>query len=90
MRVQSLGAVTEVGGLRDVDEALTGGLLAVGLDRVLEVAEEDVDGADHPRDLRGHLLVARVEEVDHPAGAGGDLTHRRRGADRERAEEVLG
>jgi hypothetical protein len=64
--------------------------LLVGLDGVLEVAEQDVDGADHRRHLGGHLLVARVEEVDHPAGPGGDVPDRGRSPDRERGEEVLG
>ncbi|UUZ61387.1 hypothetical protein [Nocardioides sp. B-3] len=66
-----------------------GGLLVVGLDGVLEVAEEHVDGADHLRDLGGHLLVRRIEEVDRAARASGDLGHGLRGADGERAEEVL-
>ena len=66
------------------------GLLVVGLDGVLEVAEEYVDLADHAGDLRGHLLVAGVEEVDRSARAGRDLAERIRGTDRERGEEVLG
>ena len=65
-----LGVLAEVGAAGDVDQPGPGGLLAVGPHGVLEVAEQHVDGADHRRDLRRHPLVARVEEVDHPARAG--------------------
>jgi hypothetical protein len=74
----------------DRHQALAGGDLVVGLDRVLEVAEQDVDGADQLGDLGRHLLVRRVEEVDGPARPGRDLTQRLGRADRERPEEVLG
>ena len=80
----------EVRLLRDPHQAGAGGLLVIGLDGVLEVAEQDVDVADHVGDLGRHLLVARVEEVDRAAGPGGDLADRLGGADGERAEEVLG
>ena len=81
----------EIGGvLRDRHQALARGHLVVGLDGVLEVAEQHVDGADQLRHLGRHLLVRRVEEVDGPARSGRDLAERLGGADRERAEEVLG
>ena len=80
-----LGRVAEVGRPGDGHEPLPRGDLAVGPDGVLEVAEQDVDGADHGGDLRRHLLVARVEEVDDPGGprraprAGGPGRRRRAG-----------
>ncbi len=76
--------------LGDLDQPRAGGLLAVGLDGVLEVAEQHVDGADELGHLGRHLLVARVEEVDRPARPGRDLAQRLGGADGERTEEVLG
>jgi hypothetical protein len=79
-----------LGLLPDADQALAGGDLVVGLDGVLEVAEQDVDGADHPGHLAGHLGVARVEEVDGAAGSGRDLADRQGRTHGERAEEVLG
>ena len=85
-----LGRRTEVGVPSDLHQTLARGELVVGLDRVLEVAEQYVDLADHVGDLGRHLLVARVEEVDRPAGTGRDLAERGRGSDRERGEEVLG
>ena len=85
-----LGVLAEVRRLRDVDQALTGALLVLGLDGVLEVAEQDVDRADEVGDLRRHLRVARVEEVDHPAGSRRNLPDRDGGPDREGGEEVLG
>ena len=81
----------EVGGvLDDPHQPGPGGLLAVGLDGVLEVAEQDVDLADELGHLGGHLLVARVEEVDRPARPGRDLPQRLGRADGEWTEEVLG
>ena len=85
-----LGVGPEVGGPGDGDEPGPGGVLAVGLDRVLEVAEEHVDRPDEAGHLGRHLLVARVEEVDDPGGAGRDLPDRGRGPDGEGREEVLG
>ena len=81
----------EVGGLPgDRHQSLARGLLVVGLDRVLEVAEQHVDGADHGGHLGGHPRVARVEEVDGPGRPGRDLPERSGGAHREGGEEVLG
>ena len=85
-----LGVLAEVGGLGDLDEPGARRLLPVRLDGVLEVAHEHVHRADHPRDLGRHLLVAGVEEVEHPARAGGYLGDRRRRPHRKGLEEVLG
>ena len=41
-------------------------------------------------DLRDHLRVGEVEEVDHPGGLEGDLPRGLGGADREGLEEVAG
>ena len=75
--------VAEVDLLGDLDEALAGGDLLVDRDGVLEVAEQDVGLLGHVRDLRRHLLVRGVEEVDHPRGAEGDFEHRIGRADGE-------
>ncbi len=77
-------------GLRDRHQSFARGHLVVGLDGVLEVAEQDVDGAGQLRHLGRHLRVGRVEEVDGPGRSRRDLAERLGGADRERAEEVLG
>jgi hypothetical protein len=82
------GGLAEVGLPRDPDQALAGGLLAVGGDRVLEVAEQDVGLLDHVGDLGDHLRVRRVEEVDHPRGLDRHLEHRVGCADREGLGEV--
>ncbi len=80
----------EVDLLADLDQTGTCGLLVLRLDGVLEVAQEHVGLADHVRDLAGHLRVARVEEVDRPRRAGGDLAEGLGGSDGEWGEEVLG
>ena len=82
--------VAEVDIAADLHQALAGRDLVVGLDRVLEVAEEDVDLGHEIRHLGRHLLVARVEEVDHPRRSERHVVHRLRCADGERSEEVLG
>src|SRR5205823_5555829 len=82
------GGVAEVRLLCDPDEAIARCHFPVGRDRVLEVAEQNVARPRHVRHLRGHLLVARVEEVDHPRGLDGDLSEWSRRADRQRLEEV--
>lgn len=76
--------------LGDLHQALTRGLLLVRHDGVLEVAQEHVGDADHVGDLGGHLGVARVEEVDHPAGTRRHLAGRGGRPDGEWGEEVLG
>ena len=60
----------------DPHQALARGLLAVDRHRVLEVAEQDVGALRHLRQLGRHLLVARVEEVDHPRRRDRDLERR--------------
>ena len=80
--------VAEVDLLGDLDQALAGRDLLVDRDGVLEVAEQDVGLLGHVRDLGAHLLVGRVEEMDHPRGLEGDLVRRFRRADRQRLEEV--
>ena len=85
-----LGGLAEVGGPGDGDQPVARGDLVLGLDRVLEVAEQDIDGTDHRGDLGRHLGVAGIEEVDDPRRPGGDLADGGRGADGEGGEEVLG
>ena len=80
--------VAEVDLPGDLDQALAGRDLPVDRDGVLEVAEQDVGLLDHVRDLGAHLLVGRVEEMDHPRGLEGDLVRRFRRPDRQRLEEV--
>src|SRR5687768_9868044 len=74
----------------DLDQAIARRHLPVHGDRVLEVAEQDVDGRRDVGDLRDHLLVREVEEVDHPRGLEGDLADRLRRLDRKRLEEISG
>ncbi len=76
--------------LRDPHEALAGVDLLVALDGVLEVAEDDVDLLRDIRHLGRHLRVRRIEEVDHPRRAEGDLAQRRGGAEGQRREEGSG
>ena len=80
--------VAEVGRLRDLDQPLASRLLAVGRDRVLEVAQQDVRLGGHLGHLGRHLLVRGVEEVDHPRGLDRDLGGRLGGADGERISEL--
>ena len=82
--------VAEVDLLADLDQPLARGDLAVGRDRVLEVAEQDVGLLRHVGHLRRHLLVRGVEEMDHPRGLERDLAWRVRRADRQGLEEVAG
>src|SRR4051794_8238269 len=84
------GAIAEVDRAADADEALARGNLAVDRNGVLEVAEQDVAARGEVGQLAGHLLVARVEEVDHPRRLERDLRDRRRGADGEGLREVAG
>ena len=51
--------------LRHLDEARARRLLGVGGDRVLQVAEHDVDLRDQLRHLGADLLHVRGHEVDH-------------------------
>jgi hypothetical protein len=81
--------LAHVDGLADLDQPVASRLLAVGLDRVLEVAQQDVHLRGDVGHLADHLLVRRVEEVDHPRGTERDLAHRFGRADRQRLEDVL-
>jgi hypothetical protein len=74
----------------DADQALARGLLALDRDRVLEVAEQDVDLRGQVGRLGDHLLVREVEEVDHPRRQERDFANGLRGIDGERLEEVSG
>ena len=65
--------VAEVGLLGDLDQALAGQHRLIDWHGVLEVAEQDVGLLGHVWDLRRHLLVRGVEEMDHPGGLEGDL-----------------
>ena len=49
------------------------GLLAIGRDRVLEIAQQDVRRSGHIRQPGEHLLARGVEEMDHPHRRHGDL-----------------
>ena len=82
--------VAEVDLVGDLDQALAGGDLVVDRDGVLEVAEQDVGLLRHVGDLRRHLLVRGVEEMDHPRGPERHLEHRIGRADGERVGELAG
>src|SRR5205807_578489 len=71
-------------------QPFAGGLLLVDRHRVLEVAQEDVDGRRDVGHLGEHLLVREVHEVDHPAWLERNLEPRVGGADRERLGEITG
>jgi len=79
---------TEVDGLRHLDEAGTGGLLGIGGDGVLEVAEKYVDLLDHVGHSGAELLDVRGEKMDHPLGADGQFAHRLGRADGKRLVEI--
>ena len=83
-------AVAEVGLAPDPDETLARRDLAVDRHGVLEVAEQHVAPRREVGQLRRHLLVAGVEEVDHPRRLERDLEDRLGGADGERLGEVAG
>ena len=55
----------EIGRLGHGDEALARRLLGIGRDRVLEIAEHDVDLPGELRHLGGDLLDMRRHEMDH-------------------------
>ena len=76
----------EVVGLRHRDQTVSGRLFRVDRNRVLEIAEDDVDLADKLGRLRAHLFVVRRHEMNHALEAGGKLKQRARGADRQRIE----
>ena len=80
----------EVDLLADPDQPLARRQLAVDGHGVLEVAEQNVGLSGEVGQLGGHLLVARIEEMDHPRRLDRDLEDRRRRADRKRLSEVAG
>ena len=82
--------VAEVRLLGDLDQSLAGRDLLLDRNGVLEVAEQDVGLLRHIGDLRRHLLVRGVEEVDHPGGAEGDLAQGLGRVEGQRFEEVAG
>ena len=76
----------EVGRLRHRDQAISGYLFRVDRNRILEIAEHDVDLAHEFRRLGAHLFIVRRHEMDHALEAGGKLKQRARGPDRQRIE----
>ena len=76
--------------LAHADEAGARRLLVLDGDRVLEVAEQDVGLLGQVGQLGDDLLVARVEEVDHPRRGHGNLEQRVGRADGEGLGEVTG
>ncbi len=82
--------VAELHFLAHADQPLARGDLLFQRHRVLEVAQQDVHLGGDVGDLRDHLLVREVEEVDHPGGLEGDLPRGLGGVDREGLEEVSG
>ncbi len=73
----------ELGRLGHGDEAFARGLLGVGRDRVLEIAEHHVDLAHQLRHLGGDLLDVRRHEMDHALKLDRQLAQGRRRADGE-------
>ena len=69
--------VAEVDLAPDRDQPGARGLLAIGRDRVLQIAQQDVRRSGHIRQPGEHLLVRGIEEMDHPRGGHGDLAQRR-------------
>ena len=74
----------------DPHEPLARGLLAVGRDGVLEVAEQDVGTCGQLGQLGDHVLVGGVEEMDHPRRRHGDLGERGRARRGQRLQEGPG
>ena len=72
------------------DEAGAGLLLLGGRDRVLEVAEHDVDLLDGVLELGADLLVVRRHEVDHALDTHGKLAVGLGSADGEGGEMLRG
>ena len=76
----------EVGRLRHRDQAVPGRLLGVDRNRVLEIAEDDVDLADQLGRLRAHLVIVRRHEMDHALEARRKVEQRAGSPDRQRIE----
>ena len=80
------GGRAEIGRLRHCDQAVPGRLLGFDRNRVLEVAEHDVDLAGKLRRFRAHLFVVRRHEMDHSLESQRQFEERARRADRKRIE----
>ena len=78
----------EVGRARHGDEALARRRLRFDRDRVLEVAEHDVDLRGQLADLGAQLVDVRRHEMDHALDARGRFAQRPRRADRQRLVEL--
>ena len=77
---------TEVDLLPDPHQAGARGLLAIGRDRVLQIAQQNVRRSGHIRQPGEHLLAGRIEEMDHPRRGHGDLANGVGRADGQRRE----
>ena len=91
-RIQRVDAHPEAGraeidGLRHRDEALARRFLGLDRNRILEIAEHDVDLRGEFADLGAHLLVVRRHEMDHALQPRRQFAERRRRADGERLEK---
>ena len=80
----------EIGRLRHFDEAGAGRFLGVGGDRVLEIAEHDVDLLGDVGNLGAHLLHVRRHEMDHALDLDRRLAEGRRRANGQRTVELIG
>ena len=80
----------EVDRLRHRDQAVSGRLLRVDRNRILEIAEDDVDLADKLGRFRAHLFIVRRYEMNHALEPRGKLKQRARGPDRQRIEIPTG
>ena len=76
----------EVGRLRHRDQAVPGRELGFDRNRVLEIAEDDVDLADEFGRLGAHLFIVRRYEMNHALEPRGKLKQRARSPDRQRVE----
>ena len=80
--------VAEIDLAADLDQPVARVELLVGRNRVFEIAEQDVGLLGHLGQLRRHLRIAGIEEVNAARRLDGDLVHRRRCADRQRLEKI--
>ena len=91
--VERIDAVPELGspgaGVDHRDELPTSSDLVIGVDGVLAVTEQDVEGCLTLPHTFAELLLTGIEEVEHPSRTPGHLAHRLRSARDERTEEVL-
>src|SRR5271163_2054206 len=77
----------KVDGASHRDEALARRRFRLDGDRILEIAEDDVDVSCQVADLGAHLFDMRGNEMDHPLNARRQVSVRRRRADGEGFEE---